>query len=400
LLKISKKIYLTALYAQGSVMNVSGYQNYQLFVGPDFKRTVNQRVCKQNKLLTDTFEPQSKTSFTGIKTKIAEDIYTNIDGLHDPYSEVMLMSKKKFKDFKAKAAACPNSDSMIRLMNKYQEHLFKPEKQMLDIFSKITKKTKINHPKDAKHLTFHAILQSLLPDARKQLKPEQLHTLDAMKKVSLEMSPESQAVLKPLFKQTRKEIADDTFRIQPTIEAFESLRKQIPENKLFNNLIEAAAQFPSSATSVNALIVKHAGKTHEEIAVAMLKPSLISIEHIRPKSKGGGSDANNYIAASTRMNNLRKSLSLPKLIRRYPKIPHYTQQYFDGLIEKVNKGGLSDIGATLPNVKETLKRESKGFLDVNIDKLSSHIRNENAQMNLRLENLVDFFANLSNRNKK
>ena len=375
-------------------MNITGYPYFNTMPSsPEGKQSFT--ASRQNKM-SDSFELQNNVNFTGkkptVRYKTIEEIYTSIDGLHDPYSEVIMISKKGFKLFKEKAKRSYNSDSMLKLLNNYQQHLFEPEKQMLEIFTQKTREAKMADPKEAKHLNFQMILQEMLPQAKKQLKPEQRQVLEDMKKVSMEMSENSRKVLEPLFKKTSEQIENDTFRIQPTIKEFESLRKQIPENKLFNNLIETSAHFPSSATSATAFIVKHANESHEEIAIAMIKPSLISIEHIQPKSKRGASSAENYIAASTRMNNLRKSLSLPKLIRRYPKIPEYTQMYFDGLINKVNRGGVRKIGVTLPDVKETLFEESKHFIDVNIDALSPQIVKQNNSIKSKLDELLDFFS--------
>lgn len=374
-------------------MNISGFTNYNINQ-PD-KRCYPRAILKKENN-TDSFELHSNPVFTGnrhnIVRKTVEEIYTNIDGLHDPYSDVIMISKKKFKEFTKKTEKQHNSDSMIRLLGNYTQHLFKPEKQMLEIFALRTKQAKISDPKKAKDLTLHSILQELLPGAKLCIKPEQRTTIQNMENISQLMSKESRAKLEPLFKQTKEEIENDTFRIQPTIKAFESMRKQIPETKLFNNLIEEAAQFPSSATSVNAFIVKNANKTDQEIAIAMVKPAHITIEHIQPKSQRGESSANNYIAASARMNNLRKSLSLPKLIRRYPKIPQYTQRYFDDLIQKVNRGGLKQIGITIPNVKQQLYDVSKHFIDINIDKLSPHIIRQNVESKTQFEKLMAFFS--------
>ena len=68
--------------------------------------------------------------------KTIEEIYTNIDGLPDPYSDVEMISKRKFKQLCRKISRCTTSESMVKILKNNREHLFEPEEKMLDIFSK------------------------------------------------------------------------------------------------------------------------------------------------------------------------------------------------------------------------------------------------------------------------
>jgi hypothetical protein len=343
----------------------------------------------------DTFVQTSQQSFKSkhlLKSpKAIEKVYINIEGLHDPYSDVMMITEKKFNEFKTKLSKRRNSSSAINLLNNYKQHMFKPELETFDFLCAKTKEARKTNHKDIKALTFADIINEALPEARERIKPEQMSVVEEMKKVSSKMSEHSQKILEPHFKKAKEGIENDTFRIQPTIAELEGLRKQIPENKLFNSLIETAARFPSSATSSTVFILQHAGQTHEEIAMDLIKPSLESIEHIKPKSHGGASSPQNYIIASTRMNNLRKSLSLPKFIRRHPDIPRCSQKYINDLIKVVNRGGGHGIGQNIPDVKAQLFEESKGFLDINIDKLNEQNVKAHDSMQSMIANLKEFF---------
>ena len=324
--------------------------------------------------------------------KKIEEIYRNLEGVHDPYSDVIMISEKKFNLLRDKIQKRPNAESMVKLLSAYTEHMFPPEATMFDALAEHTKRMVKEDPRKAKKMDFHDILQEMLPGAKARIKPEQLAVVSEMETVASKMSEKSQKKLKPLFETTKEKINDDTFRIQATIESFEAMSDKIPEKDLFNELIATSSKLPSSATSANVFVIKNAKNSHEEIAEWLISPAQLSVEHIKAKSKGGGSVASNYIGASRRMNNLRKSLGIPELIRRFPKIPHQTQRYANDIVHKVNRGGVPEIAYSLPDVKETLHRESKGLIDINIDAISPQIKRKGEEIRSKFDELVEYFG--------
>ena len=339
---------------------------------------------------TDTVSFSAKVNQRNAKT--IENIYRNLEGIHDPYSDVIMISEKKFNLLREKIQKRPNAESMVKLLSAYTEHMFPPEAHMFDAIAEHTKQAIKENPKKAKTMDFHDILQEMLPGAKARIKPEQLSVVVEMEEIASRMSEKSQKKLKPLFETTKQKINDDTFRIQSTIESLEAMSEKIPEKNLFNELIATSSKLPSSATSPNVFILKNANNSHEEIAEWLISPAHLSVEHIKAKSKGGGSVPANYIGASRRMNNLRKSLGIPELIRRFPKIPHQTQRYANDIIHKVNRGGLPEIAYSLPDVKETLHRESKGLIDINIDAIHPQIKKRDEIIRSKFDELVEYFG--------
>lgn len=338
----------------------------------------NKRTQYYNTNIPDTFEKQDQNiNFTGrrvkIKTKTIEELYQNLEGVHDPYSDVLLLPKKKLKEFKRKAETRTNCNSMLGLLRKYQEHFFEPERKIFEIFEKQNKETQKKSPQKLKDLDFHKILQSLLPKAKEDLKNQQYNIIDGIEKISREMSEPSYAKIQDLCTKFREKINDNSFRNQESIKKIKELRDEIPESKILENIIELSEYLPNSTNNHNVFIVKNAHRSHEEIAIALIKPALSSVEHIRPRSKHGASSPNNYMAASTRMNNLRKSMSLPSFIKRYPKIPEQTQRYFDDIIVKINRGGLHQIAGSLPYLQEQLRYESKDLININFHKIHNNV---------------------------
>ena len=61
----------------------------------------------------------------------------------------------------------------------------------------------------------------------------------------------------------------------------------------------------------------------------MLRPSVATIEHIKPDSKGGLNAIGNFLLASAGANNLRSNMPLTDFIMMFPKIPKYCQNYIE-----------------------------------------------------------------------
>ena len=166
---------------------------------------------------------------------------------------------------------------------------------------------------------------------------------------------------------------------------------EIDNKSAVDNIIKLSHNFPNTATHPDAFIVKYADKSHEEIAELLISPAQISIEHIKPSSEHGESKGSNYLAASRRMNNYRSSTPLDEMIERYPDIPRQTQRYMDDLIAKINRGGLADIGMTLADVKESLYKESKGRIDVDLSKMNPEITQKAESFKSKVGKLIEHF---------
>ncbi|MCD8378220.1 MAG: hypothetical protein LUB59_05480 [Candidatus Gastranaerophilales bacterium] len=374
-------------------MNISGLNSYNII--PLRNSGINTvKVCSfANE--PDSFEKQSSTVFTGkiVKQKKLEDVIRNIDGLHDPYSDVLMISKNKFTHLKQKISKSADSRSMITLLSGYQEHMFEPEKQVFDILKEKTRQAYKSGQKGLKELTFHSILQDMLPEAKQDLVTEQLNVIDNIRKISnSKLTKNSGEKVNKVLDSLQYNVHNDNFRLQSSLDEFRQLKKHIPEKEVLDEIMLASETFPGNATSKDAFIVKNAGKTPEEIAELLVKPSLISVEHIRAYSKGGESAGKNYIAASTRMNNLRKSMPLNEFIKRYPEIPQQTQRYIDEIISKINRGGLRQVACDLPDIKKTLYEQSNGLIDVNIDGINKNVYDNIDSIKSKMDKLVKHFS--------
>lgn len=374
-------------------MNISGLTNIQ--PTQNYSMSVKKHSYFNKNLKTDTFERTTSPAFAGRSSKcvkLIENELRNIDGVHDPYSDIVMISERKFNAFRTKLKKRNNSKSMITLLSAQEEHMFPPEKEVFGYIKSYTKKTAKNSSKKARELTFSEILQDLLPNAKVHLVNKQVNVIKNIQKLSeKQLSEESQKKVNQVLSTIEESIYNDSFRIGPAKKELAKLRNEIPEKKAFKRIMQETERFPSSVTSPEVFIVNNANKTSQQIAEAFIHPALISVEHIKPYSKGGESSAKNYIAASTRMNNIRSSTPLHEFIRRFPNIPTCTQRYIDDITLKINRGGLRNLAVAMPEVKEGLNKQSKGLINVDISNISNDVTQGANKLRTKIDELVNYF---------
>ena len=346
----------------------------------------------------DTFELRaSNPVFLGKKNnrkeeKKIEETLKNIDGLHDPYSDIIMLPKNKFKYFQKNLEKKTDAVGTIALLSKYKQYMFDSDKNMLEILSKNARNVYTDKNGDVIPADFHLILQELKPEARERLINVQMNVLDTIRYISKEKLPESsQKEVESYLTILEKDVFYDRFRIKQSKVLLERLYDEIPEKEIVDEIIKETRYFPNTATSTDAFIVKNAEKSHSQIAELLLSPAVISIEHIKPSSERGEDKGANYLAASKRMNNLRSSMPMDEFIDLFPDIPRCTQRYMDDLITKINRGGLSSVALTVFDVKDSLYKESKGKINVDISALNKAVVSWVEGFKEKINNLVSVY---------
>ena len=368
--------------------------NVGLPVNPDYGNRVKAAGVNQRGSLA----PLSRdcVSFCGKAKKkdipSIEEHIKDMHNVHDPYSDVVMISKSKFKRIKELLGTSESAKDMINVLNSCKQHMFpEGEAKVYDIL--ISDAEKLSKTKKYKHkdVTFSDILTERLSESKQNLIDQQKAVIDRMRSYGSENFDKAEkALLNEKLQVIESEIAKDTFRIKPSVGLLRELYGEIGDSKKVDKLIEMTEAFPNCATSADAFIVKNAQKSSKDIAEALLSPAQASVEHVRPQSIGGESVGGNYIAASKRMNNLRGSMSYKEFIQKFPNIPECTQKYFDDIIKKVNGSQIPDVAAYIFDVKDTLKKESEGLIDVHI-KLDDSILEKLNKFAGELSKLVSHF---------
>lgn len=134
---------------------------------------------------------------------------------------------------------------------------------------------------------------------------------------------------------------------------------EIPNNKVKQKILSLLHRLPNSETSTNAFIAKHQFADSEAIAYNLLRPSIVTIEHIRPKSLNGANDIANYALSCERDNGRRSNGDLSMFVIQFSKKNH--QKYFDELIDEVKHHNLDKT--TLLRMIKAFQKESGVIID-------------------------------------
>ena len=135
--------------------------------------------------------------------------------------------------------------------------------------------------------------------------------------------------------------------------------EDIPNHKVKQKIYSLLQRLPNSETSTNAFIAKHQFADSEAIGYNLLRPSIVTIEHIRPKSLNGANELYNYALSCERDNGRRSNSDLSMFVIQYSR--KNQQKYFDELITEVKRRNLDKT--TFLRMVKTFQKES----GVNID---------------------------------
>lgn len=117
-----------------------------------------------------------------------------------------------------------------------------------------------------------------------------------------------------------------------------------PEIEVQDKLISIAQKLPTSQEFLSAYILKISTEPSDKIGFRLIWPSLASIEHLLPRSRGGKDIMANFGVATTRENSDRKSIDFTEQLKRRPNASKNCQKYVDRLIELYHNGTFETLG--------------------------------------------------------
>ena len=133
----------------------------------------------------------------------------------------------------------------------------------------------------------------------------------------------------------------------------------MPDEKLKQKMMDIAINLPTSSRNADALILKFRDSDPNIIGDRLFNPSMVSVEHLKPKSEGGANTIANIALAKKQINSDRQSKPLWQILLNYP--PKNQQKYVDNLAKLVNRGKLKYEDA-LAQIN-TIEREGRIILD-------------------------------------
>ena len=324
----------------------------------------------------DTFEKTSSKSninFTGKRgsgsTKKG-DCLKELENITCPYSGVKMITTRTMDRLESKLSKCNTISERMEILDLYRPCMQKLEKQIYQVF----KGYEINNPNG----TLNDCLRKLKPDCLTELRLSEIRVLEDIDNESNKFDSNTSLAIKKVTTEARKKVIDDTqdqiFKRKDILAELHDVTKDHPNKELVAHIWTIANRLPKSTNDFNAFVVKYANRSPQEIAARLLRPSVASIEHIRPANpdsldiEAGENNLSNFMLVSRDWNSGRSNTPLPEFVKEHPNIPRFTQKYIDDIIKAIHKGKLDDCDWYPYVLKEKLYNESEGLIDLNLDK--------------------------------
>lgn len=132
-----------------------------------------------------------------------------------------------------------------------------------------------------------------------------------------------------------------------------------------SEILKKAQTMPSSATSKDAFFVKYRRRTNEDIARRLILPAMTTTEHIKPQSRNGRNNTDNYIPLCGDCNSKRGNMPYSEWFILHPEMPNNLQRYIYQVSKLIDNGEFKDwefYDTYVEDVIEAIKEETGGSL--------------------------------------
>ena len=338
---------------------------------PSFLGFKNKDTFEKGKTEKTTASSAQETQKSG-KSQSKGAVLKKLDNITCPYSGIKMISSEKYAEIEAELAECKNYHEMLNVIGRYQNRMQPHEKKIYHMFREYEK----THKKGS----LRGCLKGLRHDSFIRLKNEECRILSDIDKTAIKFNdPELELEIRKITNKATTLITEDNsngvFKRTKLLEGIYELTKDNENQDVVQEIWKKANKLPKSTTSVDAFVVKYASN-YDEIYIAkrLLYPSTASVEHIRPFKPNppdrspGDSELTNFITAARDWNSARGGKPLDEFIKKHPKIPKYSQRYINDIIRAIHSNELSGYNWYPYVIKEKLYSESKGMIDLNLEK--------------------------------
>ena len=273
-----------------------------------------------------------------------------------PYRGIKIIPGTALKPFERGLEKCQTAEQAVELLSDYADNLLPTEKSVYAILKDFAEL----NPND----NIENCLQMLYSKSLTRLKLEEFCVLDDVDKLSCKLSPSTAIKLREKTTQCRQLILSDnkkdTFKRKTFLNSLEEIQVKENEREILGDIKNKALFLPTSGSSKHAFIVKYASRTQTEAVRRIFIASTGSIEHIIPASYGGLNTIGNFLWTTASGNRFRENMPLLWYIKRFPKIPNYTQMYIDDVIREIHNGKLEGNETYPYKIKQKMLEASEG----------------------------------------
>lgn len=282
-----------------------------------------------------------------------------LHNITDPYSGAKILTKEEYEEYKNTIPQIENTFLRVSRMYKYTANMRPVEKEIFSKFDNTIRKFEKEKGLTDANLTFSEILKSEKEGALKRLKIKEYDILNQVIEETKTMKPHNAKRVLDLVNSTWRTVNNDEhhFKRKDFIQNLLDMREEQQDNPHFINLVAIAHKLPNSHIDTDAFIVKYADRSEEEITNRLVNSSVGTIEHIVPDTHGGIDEASNFLLTTAGSNVERDIMKYSDYIKLHPKIPRYTQEYMNDIIDAGNRGELKDYEWYPYVVAPTIEKE-------------------------------------------
>lgn len=279
-----------------------------------------------------------------------------------PYTGIKGIPGDKVNPFEKRLLGCDFASDYISLLSGFVKNMQPTEKSVFSIFRAFAEENPKGNLQDCLNYLFRGCLT--------KLKLEEFFVLDDVDILSRKLSPETALKLREKTTRCREIILadnkDDTFKRKTFLNSLSEICPKENEIDIFERIKDRAIFLPTSGSSRNAFVVKYSRRTPKESARRIFIASTETIEHVTPNSEGGKNEIGNFMLTTANGNRYRENMPLDKYVHRFPKIPKYTQQYINEVIDGIHQGRMCGHELYPYQIKQRLMEESKGKIMISL----------------------------------
>ena len=266
------------------------------------------------------------------------------------YCGQKMLTNEQIEEYAAKASKLKGNQLSL-FLDKLRPDMKPNEQAVVDIIKPELKKNPKADIKDA--------LMALFPHYLKNLEQKQKSVLKHLSKVADGFCEHDRDLTKQLIKKGYEKIklcsTDKHFKNNKYLSGFYVLKDQYQDKSNLTKIAKAIKSLPTTYTSLDAFVVKYSRKTSKETAERLLMPSVITVEHLNPRSMGGKNVLKNVAAACGRCNSTRRSQPMSIMYDGLKEnFPTHVRTLTKELSKKLPKFEFSKVGTYIKNIRKTI----------------------------------------------
>lgn len=280
------------------------------------------------------------------------------------YTGRPMISKPKAKSIYEKLEKRPNAQSAINLLQHLQGYMHDIESIVFDILSDAPHKNKRD---------FQDILLELAPESLIRLKLKQYDILNSTNRLLPTLSEPVREKVIAARDEALTKMEDGTFGRKEPLERIKAIKAKGKDLTQVIKIYRKWYGLPASSNDLDAFIVSYSKKPHLQIAKRLISSAVASVEHVKPHSRGGGSDLSNLILVSAQFNNARSSMPLWEFMMLNPQIDFATnlQNYMNTVIDEIHdkNSPFAGRGYYPEKIKAVIDKETNSSVVLDTDRL-------------------------------